>query len=347
MQTIRLGWIESLRGIAALLVVFVHLLNAADRARYLDHSHFLTRLAVCLGRDWLDVGKAGVVIFFLVSGWLVPRLVEKQDLRGFLSNRFFRLYPAYWLSIAWTVLFCYNPGWPVVLMNATMFHQFFGINDLISVYWTLQIELLFYLLCLALRTKGWLSKSPAIKKVIWACLAASFLIAVARFFTGLKLPVALPLGLAVMLVAHLWRLSAGQPEQKKELKQVLAVFALVFVPVCLLAYNRDYGYHETWYRYLSSYTAAFLIFAWFERSGAESRVFMFLGKISYSLYLLHLVTGVAFIHYASKLKLDQTLGIGSVAGIAITYILAVSTFSYYCVERPFVRWGKRYLPENA
>jgi peptidoglycan/LPS O-acetylase OafA/YrhL len=342
MQTIRLGWIESLRGIAALLVVFVHLLNAADRAHYLDHSHFLTRLAVSLGRDWLDAGKTGVILFFLVSGWLVPRLVEKQSLPGFLRNRFFRLYPAYWLSIAWTVLFCYNPGWPAVLMNATMFHKFFGVNDLISVYWTLQIELLFYALCLGLRTKGWLNEPCRIKQVIWTCLGTSFLVAAARFFTGLKLPVALPLGLAVMLVAHLWRLSAGQPARKKELKSVFVVFALVFVPVCLLAYNRNYGYHETWYRYLGAYTAAFLIFAGFERSGAESRTLLFLGKISYSMYLLHLVTGVAFIYYASQAKLEQSLGTAGVIGISIASILAASVVSYYGVERPFVRWGKRH-----
>ena len=78
--------IQMLRGIAATMVVFVHLDTELDRL------HFQR-----LGSDWL---ATGVDIFFVISGFIMWTSVERR--RGisageFLKNRIIRIVPLYWL----------------------------------------------------------------------------------------------------------------------------------------------------------------------------------------------------------------------------------------------------------
>ena len=50
----------------------------------------------------INAGRLGVVIFFAISGFVISfsiKLAHRYPVREFLTTRFFRLYPAYWLSI--------------------------------------------------------------------------------------------------------------------------------------------------------------------------------------------------------------------------------------------------------
>ena len=69
------------------------------------------------GTDWvyaltrpINAGRLGVVLFFAISGFVVPfsiKLAHRYPVREFLVTRFFRLYPAYWLSIPLGVVTTY------------------------------------------------------------------------------------------------------------------------------------------------------------------------------------------------------------------------------------------------
>ncbi|WP_049574380.1 acyltransferase family protein, partial [Nonomuraea sp. SBT364] len=77
----RLGWLDALRGIGALAVVGEHLTTWA--MPWLRPTAF-------------NVGMYGVLVFFLVSGYIIPQSLERRgDLRGFWIGRVFRLYPLY------------------------------------------------------------------------------------------------------------------------------------------------------------------------------------------------------------------------------------------------------------
>ena len=54
---------------------------------------------------------------------------------------------------------------PEVAANVTMLQQFFGIENVLGIYWTLQIELIFYALCIGLFIIGLLQKT---KFIFWA-----------------------------------------------------------------------------------------------------------------------------------------------------------------------------------
>ena len=87
----RLDHIHGLRGLAAVAVVIEH---AALIARASGASLFSGVLHA------IDLGRFGVVLFFLISGLVIPfSFSGETPLRTFAIRRAFRLYPVYWLSI--------------------------------------------------------------------------------------------------------------------------------------------------------------------------------------------------------------------------------------------------------
>lgn len=90
-------------------------------------------------------------------------------------------------------------------MTLTMLQHFFGIDNIIGLYWTLQIELIFYVACSTLFLAGLLKKPEHIMTITVALLVAALALALARYETGRKLPVALPLALSVMFLGFAWR----------------------------------------------------------------------------------------------------------------------------------------------
>ena len=84
----RLAWLDVLRGVAALCVVFDHF------------GSFVPPRIQATVSQWLDPGTYGVFVFFLISGYIVPASLERKgSVRTFWVSRMFRLYPLYLLAI--------------------------------------------------------------------------------------------------------------------------------------------------------------------------------------------------------------------------------------------------------
>ncbi len=168
----RLAWLDALRGFAALCVVFDHLgLHVLQPARAAVYQ-------------WVDTGKYGVFVFFLVSGYIVPASLERKgSVRSFWVSRAFRLYPLYLLAVIATVV-AWRTGWgslrgagqhPVsaALGHALMLSNVLGVTNVINVIWTLSYEMAFYLLLTALFVAGWHRRSS-----LWAAAFAVAAVAV-------------------------------------------------------------------------------------------------------------------------------------------------------------------------
>ena len=144
---VRLAWLDALRGYAALVVVLFHLspqVLGPDR-----------HLAVM---RWIDLGKYGVMLFFLISGYVIPMSLERHgSLRRFWIGRLCRIYPAYLATIALVAVLVALGllRWPAslraetvtgVLAHATMMPDLLGLRGVVRVFWTLSYEMTFYLL---------------------------------------------------------------------------------------------------------------------------------------------------------------------------------------------------------
>jgi peptidoglycan/LPS O-acetylase OafA/YrhL len=344
----RFGYIDSLRGIAALLVIYLHLadhfLHTEPNLGALDRWSFIALTEV------IDIGKAAVIVFFAISGYVIPfSLMKRTDhaVPRFVISRFFRLYPAYWLSLAaglaiLIVATHQHINASLVVANATMLQQFFGIENILGIYWTLQIELIFYALCVGLFVIGLLQKTKFIFSASVIFLSFGLALAVARFYSGMKLPVVVPLSLAIMFWGMIRRQADdGERTAIKADVALLVIFAVVIPLVSFLAYNKDYGYNETWYRYTISYGAAIGFFALCtSRVRLDFAGIRYLGRISYSVYLFGPVAEQIVL-----MSLLPRLGIGQGAHlyIAVSMVLAVAMAAiiYRFVEAPSIAFGRR------
>ena len=142
-----------MRGLAALSVVLFHVINAPLG---FETNGFVRGLAVN--------GAHGVQVFFVISGVVIPlSLMRKRytwrDFSRFMWKRSVRLEPTYLavivLSLLWIPARAFitgeamiePPSVQVLLLNVFYLVPFFGENWMNSVFWTLGIELQFYLLC--------------------------------------------------------------------------------------------------------------------------------------------------------------------------------------------------------
>jgi peptidoglycan/LPS O-acetylase OafA/YrhL len=149
----RLAWLDALRGIAALCVVYAHF-----------STHVLPQVHSAV-YDVFDPGLYGVLVFFLVSGYIVPASLERRgSVRTFWISRIFRLFPLFAFAIA-AVLLLHEFGWASVrdanqnitasvLSHMFMLNGLLGETNIIVVLWTLSYEMVFYVLLTALFTAG-------------------------------------------------------------------------------------------------------------------------------------------------------------------------------------------------
>ena len=145
----RLAWLDVLRGVAALAVVF-------DHASYSVLQH--VRAIVY---QWFDPGNYGVFVFFIISGYIVPASLERKgSVRTFWVSRMFRLYPLYLLAVGIAVaLYLLHFGSlrgegsdpeTSILSQLLMMSNVLAGQNLPNVVWSLSYEMIFYLLLTAL-----------------------------------------------------------------------------------------------------------------------------------------------------------------------------------------------------
>ncbi|MEU8781125.1 acyltransferase [Streptomyces sp. NPDC048637] len=143
----RLYVLDGLRFAAALLVVAYHYITLRDG--WGEDPKAISSSVYRLS----EYGWLGVEIFFLISGFVICMSGWGRSLGDFVASRVSRLYPAYWAAVLLTaaVLTAFPDvrsagGWQNILTNLTMLQEGVGVPDLDDVYWTLFVELKFYLL---------------------------------------------------------------------------------------------------------------------------------------------------------------------------------------------------------
>ena len=179
----RLAELDALRGAAALAVVLFHFTTRFDQL-YPQASQFELAFAQ---------GHFGVNLFFIISGFVIFMTLDRtRNAMDFVVSRFSRLYPAYWVSIVLTFGITHWLGLPGKLVtagqaaaNVLMFHGLLRVPNVDAVYWTLEVELLFYGWMLLLFVLG---KLDRVFQVVSALLGLRCLYWAAAQFAGVDLP---------------------------------------------------------------------------------------------------------------------------------------------------------------
>lgn len=323
--------LDALRGLAALSVVLFHY-----TVRYFELFAGAPPLIQ------FDQGALGVEVFFGISGFVILMTLERSRTAGdFLVSRFSRLYPAYWTCLALTyaaMAFWPLPGREVApldaLVDITMWQEVLGFRHVDGVYWSLQVELIFYALMLAIYLAGWL-RHVRVLLALWLVVA-----------------------LITMLGAQLLSRSVPYIAERYLLLQYSAFFAiggsayLAFMQqrigmdncvLFLLAIAVAFAYHGRAGLVVSvGMVGLFILIARRKAAFLDQPVLVFLGTISYSWYLLHQNIGYDVIRAVQGEGYRTEVAIA--AAIAATMLMA--TFVTYAVEQPALKWIRRRVRDN-
>lgn len=336
-----IGWI---RALAPLLVLYAHMVGQylEGSKLYWSPNDFIQRFIIHPLGIIQDFGFLGVVLFFLISGFIVTFTAQRETRFTFFIKRFMRIYPPIIVAIIFFIVLYYvvvrfygitiieqeKLSLKSILMSMTLFNYVLvQQNPLIGVAWTLIIEVLFYIMMfLILPIVG---KNP--KLTIISLLSLTFCVV---FFSRSVNP---NFFLLAVSISYIPIIILGQILYYWWSKQIGLVNAVSFFIVAYLEFIWGVKkLNPQFYSISNSYSLSLfygiLIFAALmmnNRILSMPPIIKFFENISYSLYLYHGLVGLTF------LTLTQMLIPYSYAlFFAIVLTFLVSYASYLFVEYP-------------
>jgi peptidoglycan/LPS O-acetylase OafA/YrhL len=329
-SVLRLVELDSMRGLAAVAVLLFHL--TFWRAN--DGQTPFTFLTLDL-----KVFHYSVEMFFITSGFVIFMTLEAvSSSRQFLVSRVARLYPAYWVSVIVTTLVAYAmevhpPTAGVFAVNMTMTETFFRTSYVDNSYWTLGVEVQFYILVGAIFALGWLRRIDALCLTF---LAAVAIYKVALFSQGIEAASWIEesfveYGDFFVIGVCMFRLRNQEASRITVVIMLLAVLSTAWG-----------GGHQSLSPGAVEYfagTCALTVFMWLAVNGhvrfLRWRPLVFVGEMSYPLYLVHQRIGVALVEafYRHGIPAVAAVGAGTLAVGALAVVI------HFTVEKP----GRRYL----
>lgn len=328
----RIRELDSLRGIAAFGIVLFHYTSRYNQI--FGHSQAF--------RLNFDVGFYGVNLFFIISGFVILMTIEKaKKPHDFVISRFARLYPSYWVAVIFTFLLVRMlslPGLEVgrlsALINLTMLQSFFTVPNVDGTYWTLSVELIFYvLMTLVLLVK----KNFSVEKVSFLALGVVMIFYFIQVSQNKILDVMNP----YLLFIHYSNLFFAGMIFYRLKTYGSNLIRNVIIGLCLITQFIISTPRES-----IAIVIFFIIFYLLvinKLSFINNRLFLFLGAISYPLYLIHEYFGYIIIRqlYSWQININFMLIIPIIAAIVIAALI------HHLVEIPGQRFIKNTLLKNA
>jgi len=344
----RLAFIDTLRGIAVLAVVVQHALEVIVREHPTGAYHAFLHDAIGY---YMNFGRFGVVLFFFVSGFVIPFSfpASASPVNDFAISRFFRLYPAYWASIAIglvTMQTVTSRTYPLsqIAANLTMLQSFLEVPHLWDFYWTLTIELLFYLVCIVLFAAGLLHRRLTAVAIVVATALAGTAVAVLFEHRAARVVTEVGLNLSAMFLGKIIRDTViGGSLRWRHVALCTTLYVLFAVALSSKRYGGIYQ-DDFFYSYSigSAYVCAALVFIGFAVFGERMawRPMAFVGVISYSVYLMSPFV-IVFIHRLVWFG-DGPLGWSVFLVMILALSILVSWMTFAFVEKPSIAFGHRF-----
>jgi len=327
----RIVALDLIRFLAAISVVLYHYISRPASDAYPLISEFT------------KYGYLGVPLFFIISGFVIALSANNRTALQFGVSRFVRLYPALWAGVIFTAIIVTtitDKQYTItqILANFTLLNDYFGIDDVDGVYWTLKAELKFYACIFLLLMFGvfqkyrfWLSA--------WLGLTALHAVSGQPFFMGWFITPSYSsffiAGVACFLI---------QKDGKNFYN--LFVFLSSLIISSFKAFNQanefiiDAGAID---KSIAVFIVwLFYVLFYFLSTGrinlSERKTIITLGALTYPLYLIHNMAGKAIIDYYSNFIPEQIMII-----IVIAFILLISLVIHLGIERPLATPLKVFL----
>lgn len=344
----RLAFIDTLRAIAVLAVLLQHALEVIVQHHPTGDYYWAFHDAIGY---YINFGRFGVVLFFFVSGFVIPFSFPESaaPVRDFIVSRFFRLYPAYWTSLLIglvTILALDGRAYPPLqfLANLTMLQTFVNVPNLWIFYWTLAIELLFYIGCTILFATGLLNRRYTAVAIVIGAALIGIVVPMLTDSRTISSILEVGLNLSAMFLGKIIRDTVIEGRLRW---QHVAICTLLYALFAVTLAEKRFGgvYHENFfysYSIGSAYVCAALVFIVFAAFGERMawRPLARVGVISYSVYLMSPFV-IVWIHRALDVG-EGPLGWSLFVAAIVAMSLGVSQLTYTVVEKPSIAFGHRF-----
>ncbi|WP_236648616.1 MULTISPECIES: acyltransferase family protein [Spirosoma] len=346
--------LDSLRTIAVMLVVIYHWFPTG------------------VGINRLPNGSMGVMIFFVISGFLITRiLLDNRNrislgkatvagtYRNFFIRRVLRIFPLYYLVLTgvWLLipqhsdidahpLYYYLYGYNILL------HQTGNWSDVLSPFWTLGVEEQLYLVW------PWivlLTPRSAFRWVIGGMIVLGVLFRAYGYargdIDGLLTPASADaFGLGALWAYVLVDRPAAEGTVRKRLGLIAGLAFAAFVGIQFLP--DDHLITVLFQRLVLSILALFIVSHASAGIGGpigqvlNNRILLYIGRISYGIYVFHMlvpghIVPILF-RISNRLGVSLTLGYWSHRLFSLAVLIAIASASWYAFEKP-INDLKRYF----
>jgi peptidoglycan/LPS O-acetylase OafA/YrhL len=330
--TRRIGELDALRGIAAMAVILFHFTSG-------------------IAKNWtfhlydppleFPYGGTGVDLFFMISGFVIFMTLDRaRSAASFAVGRFSRLFPTFWACAAITLLVTANYGLPGMevtprdaLWNIPMMPRFARAQMIDGAYWSLEFELLFYIAMLVLHQLGAFKKLTIPVLLLWLGAAAAAY-AVLTYGQPESLLYRLTGKIkAVTSLDYIHLFGVGMILYDAHRRRLWTVgHTLVLLACAALAYwKATFPLHFP-------LVVGFALLLHLATTGwlpfLNAKPLVFLGAISYPLYLIHQNIGLMFLNALGSVTESAWLRLG----ITITAMVVLAWLISVCIERPSMRW---------
>ena len=345
---------DILRGFAALSVIIVHLIASSN----IDFGHFITQVG--------NKFTASVTLFFAISAFSIAyayndEFFNKSDFKSFYIKRFFRLAPLFYFAMFIEGVMIYHafnhlPSFFEVLMSGTfLFNLVPKMQDgIVWAGWSLSIEWVFYLLYPVVFI---FSNNKKIIVALWGvCVFISSSIAKVQaepieiYMNILNHMVFFISGIFVYLyLKDLQRLSVALGKYAGMISGIIIFSLAAFLLYCFsqdgYPFNIYIAYSLVWVGMISASIIGMPSFI-------NNRLTRFLGKASYSIYLMHgmvlyLMKAFGMYQWIDTLVVSGPIKFLISFSITAAVTVGVSWLSYKFIEKPGIDLGKRFIAKKV
>ena len=322
-----------------------------------------------LNESWLSGGFLGVDIFFVISGFLITGIIITEiqqnsfSFKQFYTRRIKRIYPAFitvmaLVSLIASAIFIYNDfnqlRKTIELATAFLSNFYLGLtqgyfdlsaneNPVLHI-WSLAVEEQYYLifpLILILAYK----KFREIKVLFIITLILFFILLATSFIpanfykevlhqpniyylSNLRFP-----ELLVGSLLAIYHNFSNKGQLSKQASNILAILSTLLLFSCLFLMNNDIAFIPGVTLIIPCIFTALIIHTTSQNNIVKlclsNKAIVFIGKISYSLYLYHWI----FIALAYYITGEKQINNQSIAIVTVLTII-FSVLSYYLIEQP-------------
>lgn len=290
----RIDSLDGLRGLAILLVLFFH--------TYSRWSDYMPWASVHKDFYVFKFGFLGVQLFFLISGFVIYMTLERcSSLTQFMFRRWLRLFPAMLIGTMLIYLTSFflveRPNGQIEFLNLLPGLLFID-NDVINAtqnlvdiepiegaFWSLFVEVKFYLL---FGTLYFYNRRTALRNLVAIFLGAFTYVAAGKMSPDLALPLIDQILFNMLSLQYFGWFCVGSLLYRAYVdnsKLLALASTLMMIPTVLIMYGKGLPIvsacglvYIAFYLALNNRVVS-AVFA--------SRLFVFLGFISYPLYLIH------------------------------------------------------------